>query len=446
LNRFTLALGIALAVVEVSLAIVLIETSDHEPHVGQTLALAVTAGVAFIVSGLVALWRRPENRTGIYLAAVGYLWFFGALSESNNGWLFAIGFVFGSLPWVPFAALLLTHPTGRFEHRLDRAFPWIVGITAVSLSATIALLAPTVPSCDGCPTNPLAVTDAPGAVRVLDAIDTASGIVLALAAVLLMTRRWRRASRALRRALWPVLATGAGALVTLIVSGVLAAAVSSSAGDALSPVFLVFFAAVPIAFLFGILRTRLARSSVSELVLALQAGAPLRSALGKSLGDSDLDVAYRLEARRGLAGAGWVDLEGRSVPAPVPDAGHSVRLVERDGELIAAIVHDRALDSEPELLDAVTAAAALTLENDRLQAELRAEVSFITTVTNTAPSLLVNIDPDGRIRGMNAAALEASGHSDEEAIRGRTSRPASTRTRSRTREARSGRSTGARRP
>jgi signal transduction histidine kinase len=42
---------------------------------------------------------------------------------------------------------------------------------------------------------------------------------------------------------------------------------------------------------------------------------------------------------------------------------------------VAALVHDPALDDEPELLDAVTAAAGIALENARLHAELRARVA-----------------------------------------------------------------------
>ena len=38
---------------------------------------------------------------------------------------------------------------------------------------------------------------------------------------------------------------------------------------------------------------------------------------------------------------------------------------------------------------------------------------------NTAPSLVVHIDPDGRIVNQNAAAVEATGVDDEEEIRGR---------------------------
>ncbi len=136
------------------------------------------------------------------------------------------------------------------------------------------------------------------------------------------------------------------------------------------------------------------------------------------MGDPELDVVYWLDWKRGLGGAGWVDPQGRSVQEPRPDERRAVKLVERNGDRVAAIVYDRGLDAEPELLEAVTAAAALTLQNDRLQAELRAEVGFITTVTDTAPSLLVNIGTDGRVRNINTAALEVTGLGDEELARG----------------------------
>ncbi len=50
-------------------------------------------------------------------------------------------------------------------------------------------------------------------------------------------------------------------------------------------------------------------------------------------------------------------------------------VVERDGEPIAALIHDPALAENQELVQSVCAAAALTLENARLQAELRARLA-----------------------------------------------------------------------
>ena len=419
MSRLALVFGAALVALELTLAIALVATSNHESELGSGYVLAVTAGVAFMVSGLIALWQRPDNRTGVYLAGVGYLWFLGALTESNNPWIYTAGFVLGGLAFIPFSALLLSHPTGRFETPFDRAFPWIVGGAVVSFSLAIALIDPTLDSeCGDCPENPLALTDAAGSVTALKAVDTAAGIMLALIAVVLMVRRWRRASPSLRRALWPVLIAGGAALAALVFQGLLSQLVSVAASDAIAPVFLACFAAVPIAFLLGILRVRLARSSVSELVVALEAGQPLREALAGALADPDLDVVYWLDPRRGLGGAGWVDLQGQSVDEPLPTDRRSVKVVERNGDRVAAIVYDSGLDLEPELVEAVTAAASLALQNDRLQAELRAEVSFITTVTNTAPSLLVNIGTDGRVQNINVAALEASGYEDDERVRG----------------------------
>ena len=146
--------------------------------------------------------------------------------------------------------------------------------------------------------------------------------------------------------------------------------------------------------------------SIPELVVALQSGAPLRDALASALRDDELAVVYWLDQRQGTSRGGWVDPEGRAAPEPEPHAGRAVKIVEQDGRRIAAITYDSALDDVPELLDAVTAAAGLTLRSDRLQAELRAEVEFLDTVTNTIPSLLAIVGTDGGIQNVNAAALD----------------------------------------
>jgi signal transduction histidine kinase len=49
-------------------------------------------------------------------------------------------------------------------------------------------------------------------------------------------------------------------------------------------------------------------------------------------------------------------------------------VVERHGQPVAALLHDPALGENVELVESVCAAAALTLENERLQAELRARL------------------------------------------------------------------------
>ena len=163
----------------------------------------------------------------------------------------------------------------------------------------------------------------------------------------------------------------------------------------------------------------MSRVSIPELVVALQSGAPLRDALASALHDDELTVLYWLDQRQGSARGGWVDPLGHAVPEPEARPGRAVKIVEQDGRRIASITYDAALDDEPELLDAVTAAAGLTLRSDRLQVELRAEVEFLDTVTNTVPSLLAIVGTDGRIQNVNAAALEVSGHERKDEVIGR---------------------------
>ena len=243
-------------------------------------------------------------------------------------------------------------------------------------------------------------------------ISSLGGLALIATVVWILVRRWRAASPAMRRLLWPVLGTGAATLLAvaaLVVSDLF----SPTVADALELVFLLCFASVPIAFLFGVLRTRLARTSVTDVVLALESGIPIRDALASALDDPSLSVVYRVAAT-----GQWVDPAGRRVPEPVATEGRAVTTVDRLGLPVAALIHDASLTTEPELVDAVAAAAGLSLHNERLQAELRAQYSFLETVADTAPSLLVVIDTDGRILNQNAATVIASGYEDEEQLRG----------------------------
>jgi signal transduction histidine kinase len=91
--------------------------------------------------------------------------------------------------------------------------------------------------------------------------------------------------------------------------------------------------------------------------------------LAESLGDRTLSIAYWLPDTET-----FVDEAGRPVDLPDPGSGRAWTAVERNGVRVAAIVHDAALDTGPELVQAAAAAAALALDNERLKADLRARV------------------------------------------------------------------------
>jgi signal transduction histidine kinase len=121
-----------------------------------------------------------------------------------------------------------------------------------------------------------------------------------------------------------------------------------------------------------LLQHRLARGAVAGLVVELGAGAPptdLPAALGRALGDPTLELAYWVPA-----GARYVDGDGAPVELPDAESDRVATVVERQGAPIAALIHDPVLSENAELIDSVCAAAALTLENERLRAELLARL------------------------------------------------------------------------
>ena len=413
MKRSLLPLAIAVALVEAAGAALIVTTSNHEPHKYATTALAVTAGLSFVASGLIAIARRPDNRTGFYLAAVGYLWFFGALGDANNHVAWTAGVFLSNLAFIPFAALVLTFPSGRLARRDRLLVRATAGFVLVGPSLLL-LFAEQPPSCgSNCGESAIVVYRSPTIERIVDVAGSAFVVVLTAVIIVVLVRRWRRAGRALRRLLLPVYVAGGATVVFLLLSN-LVSTFSTTAADTIGPAFLVFFAAVPMAFLLGILRSRLARGSVAELVVAIGRGTPLRDAIAEALGDPTLEVGYCVDDGRRL-----VDREGRRFDLPAQGSERAVTMVEHDGRRVGALVHDASVSEERELVASVAATVALALDNERLEADLRAQYNFLTTIVDTAPSLLLTIDPEGRIRNLNPATFAAAGYDDEEQVRGR---------------------------
>ena len=82
---------------------------------------------------------------------------------------------------------------------------------------------------------------------------------------------------------------------------------------------------VPVAFLAGLLRSRLARGGLVELLRGMRAMHPadLRSALARALGDPALVIAYPV-----AGGSAFVDADDRPVSLPA-DGDRSVAPVKR---------------------------------------------------------------------------------------------------------------------
>ncbi|MGH2998505.1 MAG: sensor histidine kinase, partial [Gaiellaceae bacterium] len=346
---------------------------DFEPYQTADAPLALLVGWSFVGSGLVAWWQRPHNRLGPAMVFTGFAWFATFLTDAHESWLFTLGTALESVYLVGFVFIVLSFPSGRLQGWMERAL-LLAAVALVSVVEIVSLFFTDTQAvlCSGCPNNAFELDRNDGVANEILQGQRVAGALLAVVAVGLLVRRWRGASEPERRSVAPVLWAGSATIVVLAVSIANDAAggpLGQSAKLALSAVF----ASVPIAVLVVLLQRRLARSAVAGLVVELGErgkGSDLRDALARALGDSSLELAYWF-----AAGRHYVDAGGRAVELPAGDTSRVATVVERGGRPVAALVHDAALGENVELVESVCAAAALTLENERLQAELRARLT-----------------------------------------------------------------------
>jgi PAS domain S-box-containing protein len=347
------------------------------------------------------------------MLAVGLLWSLGALQLANESLLFTLGYVLGGVAFVAFAHLILSYPGGRLRPG-DEWIVWAVLALVTAGPLVVSLVDPSpVAGCSDCPESAFLVADRPGLAQTANVLIALGAATLSALVFVRLVRRYGAATPPLRRVIGPVYLFTLVALVGLVVSSV-AGTIDAQAGYAIEFAALASLALMPIAFLVGILRTRLARAGIANLAIALGDGVPLRDALATALGDPSLDLAYWSPERQA-----WVDDEGRTLAEPIARGARAATFVEQGGKRVAALLHDRSLTDQRALVDAVAATASLAFEKERLQAELRAQYRFLETIINTAPSLLSVVDTEGRIRNFNRAVEVASGLDDRAAIEGR---------------------------
>ncbi|HEX5995745.1 MAG TPA: sensor histidine kinase, partial [Jiangellales bacterium] len=271
----------------------------------------------------------------------------------------------------------LAFPRGRLDTTLHR---WLFGLAIFAvgpLSVARLMVGGHDPqSCVGCPTTWLfEVVDSPSLTAAVEMAQLILGALVAVAALVVLLRRWRDASPRLRFAIAPVLWVGAACFVAVFLM-VTNHFFDEPTGELPHVLLDIVAASIAFAFLAGLGRTRLARSAVADLVIELgntPGPGALRAALARALRDPSLDIVYWLpDSER------YVDGAGRPIELPVESDVRSVTIVRREDHTIAALLHDPALHDDEQLVQSACAAAGLAMENERLQAELRARLDELT--------------------------------------------------------------------
>jgi signal transduction histidine kinase len=353
-------------------------TSDTPAAFFFTPYLGPLVGWSFIAGGLIAWSRRAETterRIGVLMVATGFAWFSGGLTRLDEWVLPSIGSALSGV-WTALAiCLLLVFPDGRLRSRVDRVVVAAIVVDTIVLQWLVLLFSPTIET--GAP-NAFVLWPNDQVANLLAIGSQALLVVIAGTMLGLFAERWQAATPPLRRALTPVYLAGTVTMLlfgtTILVSRMSGASLPAQAdiGRVLFSLSLIALAVVPLAFLAGLVRVRLARFAVGDLLVELRktrAPGALRDALARVLHDPSLEIAYWLPDREAYVGA-----DGRSIELPADENGRVTTVIEHEGRRVAALVHDVSLRAEPELVSAACTAAGIALENERLQADLRARL------------------------------------------------------------------------
>jgi signal transduction histidine kinase len=368
----TLALGLLL--------LALTPEATRLPPGGRLVPVfVVVVGWSFAVLGAFAWWRRPDNPTGALMAAFATVVLLSGLSIADAQVPFLLSSPADALALPIFVHLLLAFPSGHLTGRLARAIV-IAGYATAIVSEIVALAVGDPagePGCADCPRNPVVVETHNGLAEAALAAENAAAIALALAAIAVVVHRARTARAFERRAFAP-LGLAAAILLALIAVSVTVQAldVDPDVQQTAQLAFIAGFTLLPAAFLAGLLRSRFFRAAtVGRVIERLGAGrgaGGVERALASALGDPALAVAFWLPDRND-----YVDRDGRPMTLPAHGGGAVATEITHHGRRIGALVHDGALAGDPELMRAAAGAAALALENDRLEVELRARLEAL---------------------------------------------------------------------
>jgi signal transduction histidine kinase len=374
------AVAVYLLVVAVAAVLPLVNTRNPFLRVTpEYQAYHVALWLVWLVVLVEALRRQPSGRLAKLIFAyvmAEQIWAFRYIHNSVTYSVFNLL----SFLWIPILIhLVLAFPSGRLTTAWDRALAAFYYVDIIVFSLLVALFSQFPPgNCTSdCYQNVFAIWPNDDVVNFLVVADVVIPVLASPLIVWRLWRHWRDASWIGREPLLPV----------LIAASIVVASVSLQyLGDRLDiqPINAFYMSALqpiplfvlPIGFLLGVLRLRLNRGRVADLVMELGRGVPvggLRDVLARTLGDPSLQLVFAAPS-----GAGFVDAGGRTVELPANDDSRAVTRLEHDSEVLGVLVHDPDISAQnPGLVEAAGAAARLALENERLAAQVRAQLEEV---------------------------------------------------------------------
>jgi len=333
------------------------------------------AGWSLVAAAVLFSTRRTRSSVSGTLVALAVLWFVAEFDGPGVGspLVFTAGLLLATAFPALVTLLMFGYPTGRIALRRERATVVLAALAAAVLGPVSALwFRPASNGCTSCARNLAAAWDDIDTVARVTRVGLVIGSLAVAAAVCCAVARVVGSSNARRRLDAPILVPACvclGAVMWVYLRSIEPGLVG--AGDTEHRLWLteaLALSALSIGVIVAELRLRRTRSTVAGLVVRLDEtiGSPLRDRLARALGTSDLDIVYPQGDGR------YVGADGHFVDVPAA-ARRSATKLSRGGATVAVILHPPGVLDNVAVVEEVGHAARVALDNERLNAELRAQ-------------------------------------------------------------------------
>jgi signal transduction histidine kinase len=367
-----LALTAATAVIGIHSSIV------DRPVLFVTLRTVCCSGL--IVVALAVLVRGAGARMAALILAASAALALAGLTAATSPVGFAIGRIAVSVGILLVLYVVFAYASGHIEQRSAARLLTIAAVAMAGLLAANLLLSDVQPvagpfvRCSGseCPSNPLnVVTVGHGAGNALStALAFFTALSLAGAAVLVAVRA-ARSTPLQRRSLAPLLAWAV--LTAISYAFFVSVRAIDQHASVLTPAAIAtaaIIAAMPLGIALGIVRGRVfATGALEGMIAALGTESSLgelQDTMSRAFADPRLQLLLWQPDGR------YVDIEGTAVELGSIDPRRKVTQLHRNGDNLAAVVHDPVLSEHA--LGAAASAVRLALDNARLQKDLTTSI------------------------------------------------------------------------
>jgi signal transduction histidine kinase len=355
----------------------------RSPILRQPEGTAIVRGLvvaSYVAVGVYTWWRRPRSRLGPLIAGVGFLFAATSLDAVDSPFAYSLGRVLLAGFLVYLMYVFLCFPRDRLGSAQERRFIKAAALLSLVAWAAAIALSETLPpagvlaECDGpCPHNAFQLVSSPAAVeRLIEAVVIWSSVLIFLGTVALLARKLRQPSRLRRRAITPLLYTFVVFVLIQVAQVLLVRVVDVGGGDALRAILAVAALAIPSGLIVGQVRGRVFAATSLGMVAARASAEPLdtarvQSLVGEALGDPMLMLVLWVPEQ-----GSYVDVLGAPIDLSTVLPERTVTPIVRDGQPLAAMIHDPALDADAGVVEGLAGTTLMLLENTRLVEELRA--------------------------------------------------------------------------